>query len=55
MKLQILNLRTNRVFGLSQPGKPEPANLFLDPFEPVGSAEARIGCAIIDRFARKIA
>ncbi|MBM2804022.1 MAG: hypothetical protein HW419_1915 [Deltaproteobacteria bacterium] len=52
VKIQILNFRANRVFGLSQPGKPEPANLFFDPFEPISAAEARIGCAIVDRFAR---
>lgn len=52
MKLEILNLRTNHIFGLSQPGKPEPTNPFLDPFEPIGAAEAWIGCDIVDRFAR---
>jgi len=49
VKLQLLNFRANRIFGLSQPGKPEAANLLFDPFEPVSAAKARVGGAVIDR------
>ncbi len=53
MKLQLLDLPTQSIFGLGQTRIAQPANLFFDFLEPIGAAQARIGGDIVDRFARE--
>jgi len=51
MELQLLDLSTQRIFGLGQTRIAQPANLFFDFLEPVSAAQARVCRDIVDRFA----
>lgn len=51
MELQRLDLGSDRIFGLRQPRKSRPPELFFDAFNLIGSAKPRVGFYIGNRFA----